>query len=341
MNKLLLNTPPLSVFPDLAVAIGLNESIILQQVHYWTYNNEQAKRNFGGGYYWTYNTYRSWKNQFPFWSERTIQRIIINLEKVGLLISGNFNKISIDQTKWYRIDYDKLKEMMDNANGELDDANTLIATTGITPPYDNANALTIVPKVDDGRAKSGSSVPETTTDINNNTRSPRVFSADFEKFWKEYPRKVEKISAYKCWIARLKDEIRLKDLIQAARNYAEWCRKEKKEQEYIKHPKTFLGPNRVWEEYLDGARSDEEADFAEYHPENLGWIPDLRDMTLEEHLADIEDFCERLIKKVKSVGGTPDEVGMRADCEKEKQEAREGKIKRPTVWVKKNEISRV
>lgn len=177
----------------------------------------------------------------------------------------------------------------------------------------------------------------------NNSRSPRVFSVDFEKFWKEYPRKVEKVMAYKCWIARLKDEIKPKDMIQSAKNYAKRCREEKKEQQYIKHPKTFLGPNRVWEEYLDaGAMYEgEEAEFADYGVSSLGWLPELRDMTLEEHLADLDDFCERLIKKNPATAGTSAEAELRANFERQKQEAREGKLERPKVEVKRNEISRV
>lgn len=33
--QLLINEPPLQVLPTLAKTIGLNEAIVLQQVHYW------------------------------------------------------------------------------------------------------------------------------------------------------------------------------------------------------------------------------------------------------------------------------------------------------------------
>lgn len=35
MSKLLLDDEPLVILPKLAAAIGLNEAIILQQLHYW------------------------------------------------------------------------------------------------------------------------------------------------------------------------------------------------------------------------------------------------------------------------------------------------------------------
>lgn len=106
MNKLLFDKPPLVIFPELAEAIGLNEAIILQQVNYWVFENSEKKKNFRDGYYWSYNTFGKWQEQFPFWSVSTIKRAIKSLEKSGLLISSNFNKIKQDRTKWYRVNLD-------------------------------------------------------------------------------------------------------------------------------------------------------------------------------------------------------------------------------------------
>ena len=110
-NRLLLNEEPLIIMPQLAVKIGLNESIVLQQIHYWTKINEKADKNFKGGYYWTFNSYEDWKEQFPFWSISTIKRTISSLEHKKLIISGNYNRLKIDRTKWYRIDYLELESI--------------------------------------------------------------------------------------------------------------------------------------------------------------------------------------------------------------------------------------
>jgi len=104
VNKLLLDEKPLIILPSLAEKVGLNEAIILQQLHYWL----QQSTNIRDGYKWVYNTYEDWHKQFPFWSIRTLKRIITGLEKKGIIVSANYNKISIDRTKWYRIDYEKL-----------------------------------------------------------------------------------------------------------------------------------------------------------------------------------------------------------------------------------------
>ncbi|KYC82614.1 hypothetical protein [Bacillus licheniformis] len=107
MNGLLLDEYPLIVIPSLAKEIGLNEAIVLQQVHYWL-KSSGKKRD---GRKWIYNTYDEWLEQFPFWSKNTLIRTVEKLEKSGILITGNYNKAKYDKTKWYSIDYDRLPKM--------------------------------------------------------------------------------------------------------------------------------------------------------------------------------------------------------------------------------------
>ncbi len=95
MNNLLYDEYPLLISPTLATKIGLNEAIILQQINYWTKLNERTGKNFRGGYHWTFNSYSEWRRQFPFLSESTIRRAITKLEKAKLIISGNYNRLSI------------------------------------------------------------------------------------------------------------------------------------------------------------------------------------------------------------------------------------------------------
>lgn len=108
-NQLLIDEYPLLVYPSLAMKVGLNEAIVLQQIHYWLKKNQQNKHNFRGGHYWVYNTYEDWQRQFPWWCIRTIKGIFTKLEKDGYLVSENYNKLKTDRTKWYRINYDKFE----------------------------------------------------------------------------------------------------------------------------------------------------------------------------------------------------------------------------------------
>lgn len=107
MSKLLLDESPILVLPSLATKIGLNESIFLQQLHYWLKDSNNIRDN----HKWVYNTYEDWSEQFPFWSVSTIRRIITKLENLNLLIIGKYNRLKIDKTKWYRINYETLQDM--------------------------------------------------------------------------------------------------------------------------------------------------------------------------------------------------------------------------------------
>jgi hypothetical protein len=112
MSKLLINQPPLQVIPALAVKIGLNEAIILQQLHYWLGRSVNVRE----GRKWVYNDYGAWHEQFPFWSEKTVKRTFLALEKLGIVTSRQFEKYTSNYTKrnrrkWYTIDYDKFKEL--------------------------------------------------------------------------------------------------------------------------------------------------------------------------------------------------------------------------------------
>ena len=109
MSKLLIQEPPLQVLPSLAVAIGLDEAIALQQLHYWLNNPKSEGRVDENGIKWVYNTYAEWKEKdFPFWSEDKIQRVFLDLEKIGLVISAKLDAHKRDMRKFYRIDYNAL-----------------------------------------------------------------------------------------------------------------------------------------------------------------------------------------------------------------------------------------
>lgn len=105
MSSLLIDDYPILVLPKLATEIGLNEAIILQQMHYWINKSNHIHDNKR----WIYNSYKEWEQHFPFWSNATIRRTISSLEKQELVLVGNYNKAGFDKTKWYSINYSKLE----------------------------------------------------------------------------------------------------------------------------------------------------------------------------------------------------------------------------------------
>lgn len=168
-GNLLIPEPPLQVLPSLAALIGLNESIILQQVHYWTQSNERSKRpdTFQEGYYWTFATFDksqregvlSWSDQFPFWNERTIRRAVSRLDEKALLVIGNFNRKPTDRTQWYRVNYPQLRAVSpirtncpdasgqvvplhpDNLSGSIIEETTLRESTSFLHSSEKPNAV--------------------------------------------------------------------------------------------------------------------------------------------------------------------------------------------------------
>lgn len=128
MSNLLINEPPLQVLPSLAVKIGLNEAIILQQIHYWM----RISKNKRDGSIWVYKTYAEWQEEFPFWSKSTIIRTINNLEKNGYLVStAKYNKMKIDKTKWYTINIGKLNDSTSTQNEQMVYSDEIDTTTQI------------------------------------------------------------------------------------------------------------------------------------------------------------------------------------------------------------------
>ncbi|GKV65211.1 MULTISPECIES: conserved phage C-terminal domain-containing protein [unclassified Sporosarcina] len=100
--NLLINESPMIILPSLVKQVGLNEAVLLQQLHF----RSLISRKNNGGEKWVSKTYEEWEEEFPFWSNATIRRIISNLEQKGYLIStSEHNRMKADKTKWYRIDY--------------------------------------------------------------------------------------------------------------------------------------------------------------------------------------------------------------------------------------------
>lgn len=136
----LFNDPPVVFDPKLAIEIGLNEAIVLQQIHYWLVSNERSGNNYYNGRYWTFNSIKKWRDDFfPWWSEPTVKRTFKSLEDKGILISGNFNKKGYDKTKWYTIDYQALyRNRCNNSLGQNDPIDKVKMTQSIRSKCTNA-----------------------------------------------------------------------------------------------------------------------------------------------------------------------------------------------------------
>lgn len=113
ISALLIQEPPLQVLPTLACRIGLNEALVLQQLHYLLRDPRHGKRI--AEHQWIFNTYEQWvANYFPFWSVRTMERTFASLSKMKLVICCQ-PEGRISRRKYYRIDFDALAKIPDPA----------------------------------------------------------------------------------------------------------------------------------------------------------------------------------------------------------------------------------
>ncbi|PEY62569.1 hypothetical protein COJ41_18485 [Bacillus thuringiensis] len=231
----LLNEHPLIVLPSLAVEIGLNEAIIVQQIHYWL----QKSNHEYDGRKWIYNSAEEWKKQFPFWGIATIRRTFTKLENSGLLLVGNYNKLKIDRTKWYSIDYKRLSNPS-NQNDKM--------ATNQNEKLDMLNMIKPLPE-------TTQRITETTSNINvkdvKTKRNKKTYSPEFEEVWSVYPKKRNKPKAYQRY-----NEVRAKHhshevILYGVTKYAEECTN--KDMQYIKMLEGFLNDER----YLEYKRMDE------------------------------------------------------------------------------------
>lgn len=194
MSNLLLDERPLIVLPSLAAMLNsLDEAVILQQIHYWI----EKRQNYREGRYWVYNSMENWMQQFPWIKSRTtLTRYFNNLEKKGLLITGNYNKAGFDKTKWYTIDYSTLSDFEQRLYRTC--------TTSDQNLVNGMNRTCTTNTIDYTEITSES----TTNKQANAVSADADLSESFNKLWNLYPKKQGKKDAfrhYKAWRKKSKD----------------------------------------------------------------------------------------------------------------------------------------
>ena len=106
---------------DEAEKYGVHAAIILYNIRFWLEKNKASKSNIRNGYYWTFNSSESFSNLFPYMPASSIRRHLSDLEKAGILRSGNYNKSAWDKTKWYTIVGEFETELSDRNGTQISD----------------------------------------------------------------------------------------------------------------------------------------------------------------------------------------------------------------------------
>lgn len=243
-SKLLIPEEPLQVLPALATEIGLNEAIILQQLHYWM----NPRRNQGAihnGRRWIYNTYQQWQDNFPFWSVDTIKRTINKLEQNDLIESTDrFNADTRDRTKWYTINYG-------NAILHGGEGNLHPSTSDAICPGGEGN----LPHSTTKQRLHSETTAETTSTHERKSIYAEYQQALFDKWYSHYPKKVGKAAAHKAFRKIIKTVAldTLIDAVELHKTSAQWTRDNG---QFIPNPSTWLNQHR-WEDEVVVAATEE------------------------------------------------------------------------------------
>lgn len=156
--------------PKLAKLLGISETIILNQIHYWL----EKKKNIIDGRSWVYNTYENWQEQICFLSVSTIKKAIKKMESMGIIIADNFNRAKVDKTKWYTINYEVLGKLYATENDKEKDEKISEDKIGsnndqCTDINSQSTDINEQSKGEDISEEGGSfnrTIPETTTETN-------------------------------------------------------------------------------------------------------------------------------------------------------------------------------
>lgn len=202
-----------------AMEFGVDGAVMLQNLYFWIKKNEANNKHYHDGKYWTYNSTKAFSELFPFWTEKQINRILTNLEANGAIVTGNYNKVAYDRTKWYALTDLALSIIQ---NGEIH-----------FTKQGNGNDQTVKP------------IPDINTD-NKPDSKPDIYS-DFEKIIKQkYLGKKTKAVRDKV-VPKLLKKYSVEELTRCLDRYAKDCKGMDKK--YILMESTFWNGRYI--DYLD------------------------------------------------------------------------------------------
>lgn len=99
------------------------------------------------------------------------------------------------------------------------------------------------------------------------------YSTGFKELWEIYPRKDSKAAAYRNYQKRLKDGYSPDELMEAARNYRDFCDRTHRDKQYTYKARTFFDADGEFTTYMNKAEKNEpkpggdgygEVDFRQY-----------------------------------------------------------------------------
>jgi len=125
LSSLLIAESPLMVQPTIAALLGLQEALVLQQIHYLSVRSA----NHDG---WVHKTIEDWCSVFPFASQRSLERTFQRLREQGLLLGERVP--GGGRRSRFRVDHDALDLLTETAASRGVEAGRPIRQSGGTNP---------------------------------------------------------------------------------------------------------------------------------------------------------------------------------------------------------------
>ncbi len=87
---------------EIAKKVGILGAVLYDNIEWWCMKNKATDTNEYEGEFWTYNSNRGWAELFDYVTVNQIKLALKKLEDAELIVTGVYNKVSYDRTKWYR-----------------------------------------------------------------------------------------------------------------------------------------------------------------------------------------------------------------------------------------------
>ena len=227
MKRKLNDTHSFNIY--IAKEFGINSAVIIHNLIYWLEKNEANDKNFHEGRYWSYNSISAYAELFPYLSERQIRYSLDKLEEENIIMTGDFNKVGFDKTKWYSLTDYGLKYLQ--------------------------SVMHVYTKCTKDIHKVSKPIPDINTDVNTdvNIDNKTIVQKEewFNTFWKEYPRKTNKKNAKRTFLRIINEELYQTILadIRVRKNTKDWTKDKGK---FVPHPTTYLNGER-WNDQIKGS----------------------------------------------------------------------------------------
>lgn len=201
---------------ELAAQFGILEAVLLNHMQFWIKRNAANGINSHDGAYWTYNSVKAYSELFPYASEKQIRSALKKLVELGILKTGNYNKLAYDRTLWYAFTEKGLSicplgkmEMPKKENGNAQEGEPI-------PDNYSYDKPTNKPNIKDTRHKYGEYKNVLLTD-----EQLEQLKAEFPQDWQK---RIEKVSAYSASTGKT-----YKNYLATIRNWANRDNEKKKQ----------------------------------------------------------------------------------------------------------------